>query len=374
MLSRRSMGLLVWSLLALAEGLLASTVFAAEPTSPPFYPDKTRLLVWRDAQGKEHPISSVADWQIRRAHIRANMELVMGTLPDASRAVPLDVRVVETIDKPGYRLRKITFAPEADDRVPAWLLLPNDDAWEPGDKPARKPAILCLHQTTRQGKDEPAGQGGLSNLHYAQELAERGYVTLAVDYPNFGEYTFDPYARGYASATMKGIWNHRRAIDLLQSLDEVDPERLGVIGHSLGGHNSMFVAAFDERIKCIVSCCGFCSFRRYYDGDLAGWSHQGYMPRIREVYHTDPARMPFDFTEIVGLLAPRAFLAVAPVEDGNFAVAGVRECIAAAQPVYKLYEAEERLAADYPPGGHDFPPAARERAYRWFDKHLQAPQ
>ena len=87
--------------------------------------------------------------------------------------------------------------------------------------------MLCLHQTTKIGKGEPAGVGGNSNLHYAAELAARGYVTLAPDYPNFGDYSFDPYAHGYESATMKGIWNHMRAVDLLQSLSEVDPQRIG---------------------------------------------------------------------------------------------------------------------------------------------------
>lgn len=351
-------------LIVLLHGMSIVHVVRATEPGAPFYADKHNLLVWRDADGDEHKILSVADWQHRRDHILANMQLVMGEMPRAARAVPLDMQVLETHEKPGYLLQKVTFATEPDDRVPAWLLTPTAHA-------SKMPAVLCLHQTTKIGKDEPAGQGGLPNLHYAQELAERGYVTLAVDYPNFGEYECDPYARGYASATMKGIWNHRRAVDLLASLERVDPERMGVIGHSLGGHNSLFVAAFDERLRCIVSCCGFCSFRRYYDGDLAGWSHRGYMPRIRDEYGADPARMPFDFTEIVALLAPRAFLAVAPVDDENFAVAGVRECLAAAQPIYALYGAEDRLAADYPAGGHDFPTAARQRSYAWLDRFLK---
>ena len=83
---------------------------------------------------------------------------------------------------------------------------------------------------------------------------------------------------------MKGIWNHTRAVDLLQSLPEVDAERIGCIGHSLGGHNTIFVGVFDTRLKVLVSSCGFNSFFKYYGGDLTGWSHKGYMPRIAEVY------------------------------------------------------------------------------------------
>jgi len=78
-----------------------------------------------------------------------------------------------------------------------------------------------------------------------------------------------------------------------------------VIGHSLGGHNSIFVAVFDRRIKAVVSSCGFTSFAKYKGGNLAGWSHKEYMPRIAEVYHYNPAEMPFDFTEVLASLAPR---------------------------------------------------------------------
>jgi pimeloyl-ACP methyl ester carboxylesterase len=255
--------------------------------------------------------------------------------------------------------------------LPAYLLIPDSVVRQHGQPRHRAPAVLVPHQTINIGKDEPAGLGMQPNKHIAKHLAERGYITLAPDYPNFGEYKIDVYSRGYASATMKGIWNHMRCADYLQSLPEVDPERIGVIGHSLGGHNSMFVAAFDERIKCVVSNCGFNSFPHYMKGDLAGWSHKGYMPRIREVYEARPEKMPFDFTEVVAALAPRPFLASAPVHDGNFAVEGVKECITAARPVYDLFGAGDRLAANYPECGHDFPPEVREVAYAWLDRWLK---
>ena len=75
--------------------------------------------------------------------------------------------------------------------------------------------MLCLHQTIAIGKDEPVGLGANPDLDYARELAERGYVAIAPDYPNFGEYKSDVYALGYASASMKAIWNNIRAVDLL---------------------------------------------------------------------------------------------------------------------------------------------------------------
>ena len=83
--------------------------------------------------------------------------------------------------------------------MPAWLLIP--DAARDGT--VRRPAVLCLHQTIAIGKDEPVGLGTNLELAYARELAARGYVALAPDYPNFGEYKVDVYSLGYASATMK---------------------------------------------------------------------------------------------------------------------------------------------------------------------------
>lgn len=353
---------LPFMLLLFAAGCLAAA---------PFYDDKTHLLVYLDDQGREHQITMKDDWAKRRAHILANMQEVMGPLPEAARKVPLDVRIVEEVKEAKYTRKKLTLAVEKGDRLPAYLLVPQGSLRGLTPPAQRLPAVLVLHQTIKIGKDEPAGLGQQPNKHIAKHLAERGYVTLAPDYPNFGDYQIDVYQKGYASASMKGIWNHMRCVDLLQSLPEVDPDRIGVIGHSLGGHNSMFVGVFDERIKCIVSNCGFNSLPRYMKGNLAGWSHKGYMPRIRERYELKPAKMPFDFTEVVAALAPRPFLASAPIGDDNFDVQGVKDCIAAAQPVYELLGAKDRLAANYPDCAHDFPPEVREVAYAWLDRWLK---
>lgn len=334
------------------------------PKAPP-YRDHTRLEVYLDDKGAEHPVRSRADWEKRRRHILAGMQAVMGPLPGPERKVPLDAQVLEETATDTFVRKKISFRPEKDDRVPAYLFLPKG-----GKK--RKAAVLCLHQTTRIGKGEPAGLGGLPNLHYARELAERGYVTLAPDYPNFGEYAFDPYARGYASGSMKAIWNNMRAIDLLQSLPEVDPDRIGCIGHSLGGHNTMFTGAFDTRIQALVSSCGFTAFGSYFQGNLTGWTGPAYMPLIREVKREGgwAKHMPFDFHEVAAAFAPRAFFTNSPLRDDNFEVGGVREVMARAAPIYRLFGAEEKLVAVYPDSGHDFPTPQRLEAYAFLDRWL----
>jgi hypothetical protein len=171
---------------------------------------------------------------------------------------------------------------------------------------------------------------------------------------------------------MKGIWNHRCAVDLLQSLPEVNGTQIGCIGHSLGGHNAVFLAVFEPRIRVVVSSCGFNSFARYRHGKLADWSHQGYMPRIASEFGNSAAKVPFDFTELLGALAPRPVFINAPLRDDDFEVEGVRDCVSAAAPVYQLHESPELLEAVYPDAGHDFPPDVRSRAYTFLGRHLRA--
>jgi dienelactone hydrolase len=299
-----------------------------------------------------------------QVRLRKNMQLVMGPLPSESEKVPLDVKILAEEKLEKFTRIRLTFAAEKDDRVPAYLLVPTQSN-------GKLPAMLCLHQTIKIGKDEPAGLGGSPNLQYALHLAERGYVTLAPDYPSFGDYAFDFKKSRFQSGSMKAIWNNMRAIDLLQSRPEVDPKRIGVIGHSLGGHNAMFTAAFDDRIAAIVSICGFTSFAKYYGGDLRGWSSDRYMPLIASNYNSDPKKVPFDFSDIVTAFAPRPFLASAPLHDANFEVSGVRDVIASAKPTYQVLGCSEKLQVNYPDCGHDFPADARRTANEFLDRWLK---
>jgi dienelactone hydrolase len=352
----------------LAAAALYSSVAAirADDPAPPAYGEHQDLSYYLNARGARHRILSIADWNIRRAHILALMQSVMGPLPKPARPIPLDMRIVKEVPLGPIVRRKIEYYTDsAGRRVSAHLFLPRESK-------GKRPAVLCLHQTVKIGKDEPAGLGGKPNLHYALELAQRGYVTLAPDYPSFGEYKYDFNPNeGYVSGTMKAIYDNMRAIDLLQSLPEVDPDRIGCIGHSLGGHNTIFTAAFDTRIKAAVSNCGFTRFHKYYGGKLKGWTSPRYMPRIASAYDSDPDRVPFDFAEIVAVIAPRAFLASSPLHDNNFEVSGVRDVIAAARPIYALFGKADNLSANYPDCQHDFLPAAREVAYSFLDRQLK---
>ncbi|MEX0611251.1 MAG: alpha/beta fold hydrolase, partial [Pirellulales bacterium] len=279
---------------------------------------------------------------------------------------PLEMEIVEEHEADGLVRRKLAYHTDRRDyKVTAWLLMPA------GNKPERRPAVLCLHQTTPHGKDSPVGLSDRPSMHYALELARRGYVTLSPDYPSLGEHQHDFDADDYESGSMKAIYDNIRAVDLLQSLPEVDSERIGCIGHSLGGHNALFTAVFDERIKAVVTSCGFTSFHKYMGGDLHGWSGPRYMPRVASHYNFSPDRMPFDFPEVLAAIAPRAVFIVAPLHDDNFEVSGVRDTVKAARPIYDLLGRGTRLYVTHPDCEHDFPKAPRQSAYTFLDDHLR---
>ena len=319
------------------------------------------LIEYVDSNGHERSVANLQDWVKRREEILENMQLVMGPVPGPEKKVPLEVEVHESEQLPGLTRSRISYASEKGHRVPAYLLVPD------GLKgPA--PALLSLHGTSG-GKGRTAGVGKEYPL-YTLEPAQRGYVTIAPDYVTLGDNLVDPIQMGYASGTMKGIWDHIRAVDVLESMPEVDGSRIGVLGLSLGGHNALFSAVFDERLKAAVTSSGFDSFFDYMDGDLTGWCQDRYMPRIRNVYGKDPAKMSFDFHEVVAAIAPRPVFVHAPLSDSNFKVESVRKCLKAAGAVYQLFDAEEDLVAIYPEGGHGFPPEAREQAYAFLDRVL----
>ncbi len=332
-----------WMLVAVAALLFLSRA-AAPAFAEPRYPDHKRLLYYLDEQGREQPVKSADDWAKRREHILLGMQQAMGPLPDRAKLSALDIKEVgERLERKEYVRLSISFVAEVidgkEDRVPAYLYLPRGDA---GDnegnkndskdkkeaKAKRRPAMLAVHQTHPLGKGDVDFEKGRTNRCYASELAARGYVVLAPDYPSFGDYKFDFQAAfksgRYASGTMKGIFNHMRCLDLLQARDDVDGDRIGVIGHSLGGHNAIFLGVFDTRVKVIVTSCGWTPFHDYYGGKIAGWTSDRYMPRLRDVYKLDADQVPFDFYELVAALAPRAFFSNSPLRDLALAPAGER--------------------------------------------------
>jgi dienelactone hydrolase len=336
--------------------------------------DRENLLEFRDDKGAIAPVRSIGDWQKRRAEILAGAQKVMGPLPGPVKRVPLDVKVEEEVDCGSYVRRYITYLAEPDSRVPAYLLIPK--AVLDGSAGEARPGVLCLMGTNRDiGSKVVVGLGGpkgLPNRNYGQELAERGYVTIAPFYPHMGHYKPDLKKLGYQSGTMKAIWDNIRAIDLLASIPGVKQGGFGAIGHSLGGHNAIYTAVFEDRIKVIVSSCGFDSYLDYKDASAwqpgRGWAQELYMPKILD---TPLAGIPFDFHELIGALAPRPFFANAPIRDSNYKWRSVDRVVAAAAQIYQLYNVPGLIQAEHPDSIHDFPTPARHLSYTWIERALK---
>lgn len=332
------------------------------------------LLSYTSSAGKKSVISTKPEWEIKRAWILSNMEMVMGKLPERAHLPPMNIQFIDSVRETNYTRYKISFTAAENETVIAYLYVPVQTA---GLK--KLPAMLALHPTGGGGKKIADGQGNLQNRAYAKELADRGYVVIAPDYPGFGDAKdYDYKADRYQSGTMKSIFDNMRCIDLLQSRPDVDPKNIGVIGHSLGGHGAIFTAAFDTRLKVAVSSCGWTPMHHYFNGDslaaqkyggkLWPWAKETYMPLIQTQYGLDPDRLPFDFDEVIAAIAPRSFFSVSPVNDANFDVNGVKEGIVNIEGVYSFLNVPGNLQVRYPDSRHDFPPTARWQAYQFIDK------
>jgi dienelactone hydrolase len=328
--------------------------------------DRTNPLLYHGLNDRILEGKTIGDWKKRRAEILDGMQEVMGRLPGKEKRCALDVQILQEIDCGQYVRRLISYASEPNSRVPAYLLIPKRAL-------ARKeklPGILCLHPTDMLlGHKVVVGLSEKNNRAYASELAERGFIALAPAYPLMANYEPDLQSLGYQSGTMKAIWDNMRGLDLLESLPYVKRGGFGAIGHSLGGHNAIYTAVFDERIKIIVSSCGFDSYLDYMNGNIRGWTSERYMPRL--LMYSPLAEIPFDFHELIAALAPRPMFVNAPKGDSNFKWQSVDEIAKAARTVYALYGAEKKLQVEHPDCGHDFPDEMRKKGYELMEKTLK---
>jgi dienelactone hydrolase len=346
--------------------IFCNVAFAAEFAVQTRLP-RTNLLVFHRANGETANVRTKSDWEKRRPEILRGMQQIMGPLPGKEKRCPLDVRICDEVDCGPYIRQTLGYASEPGSRTPAYLLIPKT-----APHSRRKiPAILALHPTDIEFGNRVVVEQLRNNYRaYAHDLAERGYVVLAPAYPLMANYQPDLKALGYSSGTMKAIWDNMRALDLLDSLPYIERHKIGAIGHSLGGHNAIFTAVFDSRIKAVVSSCGFDSFVDYYDGNIAGWTSERYMPRLID-YAKRLEEIPFDFHELLGALAARPVFISAPLHDSNFKWQSVDKTVEAAEPVYRLYHAGKPVHVEHPDCGHDFPAEIRTAAYEFLDKSLK---
>jgi dienelactone hydrolase len=312
-------------------------------------------------------------WEQRREDIRTRLFETIGTPPVARNT--RDIQVISEEKPGGYVRSKISYHVGEGERITAYLLHPEHLV-----KPA--PAILALHQTVRYGKDEVAGLNGCVDYAYGHELALRGYIVLAPDhltageriYPGKDSFDSGPFYEQYPGWSMvgKNLEDSRSAIDVLCMLDFVDKERIGVIGHSHGGHNAIFAAALDDRIGAVVSNCGLSVFSE--EDERMEWSlEEGYIyiPKLRKVF-LEGIEPPFDLHEVAALIAPRSWLNISSYFDRAY---GNQEFLAEAgtqlYQVYNLYKASKAFGYYMHGNDHSFPRSARDLAYGWLDRWLK---
>lgn len=140
------------------------------------------LLTYRDDAGEQQVGRERRDWLRRQAEIQQGVAAIMGRLPGVEKRCDLQMKTIEEVDCGSYVRRLITYQSEPGCHVPAYLCVPKS-LLSAGNLQSA-PAAICLHSTDDVvGHGVVVGLGGRTNRNYASELAERGWVTLAPNYP-----------------------------------------------------------------------------------------------------------------------------------------------------------------------------------------------
>jgi len=307
--------------------------------------------------------------------LRERLVPLLGRFPDP---YPLRMRVESEEQLDGYRRQRVSYAVEPRERVSAYLLLPDGIG-------ASCPSVLAIHQHAGQyylGKSEPAGLSADTMYHYGLELCRRGYVVLCPDHLCFEERRPPEYRRMEHRGIQDGNYERfeftrrllhgstlqtkylsdlQRALDLLQGLPMVDPDRIGIIGHSLGGQEVMWLAWYDPRVRVAVCSCGIGTLRTILR-DYVNHNFAAYVPGLLDVC---------DIDEFVADVAPTPFLMTAGDADGIFPIDGVRDIGATAATAYGAAGVQDAFELIVFPGGHGFPAHVRERSYAFIDRYLK---
>jgi len=320
---------------------------------------------------------TAAQWQQTRAGLLQNMAEWTGDIPPRG---DLDVREVYRREYFTHTEIKLTYQGEPGERIPAYLLIPRER------RGARLPAMFAAHQCACQcdiGKEQVVGKCvDWPDQAYGLELVREGYVVLAPDANKVGE-RWDPALREqwerctpntpeeqgqnrcctapggtWGPIRWKPVFDVMRGIDLLCQHELVDPERIGIIGHSLGADTIAWTMPLEPRIVAAVIS----------GGGLVDLNIRPYW-------------LPYD--EILKVIAPRPFFEVTGVHD--YANCGSddpnltddqrmekkRAAHASAQGVYDLLGHPDRLGRFEHDGGHCFPVAGRRAGYDWLNRWLR---
>jgi len=299
--------------------------------------------------------ASKAEWEGRRTTLAARLRAAMGLKPWPARS-PLNARVTGRAQREGYTIENLVF-----ESRPGFFVTAN--VYVPKGGPKRKPAVVVVpghamadgknHTVYRMGQlalvahgcivlsYDPIGQGERRRRGYSHAV---GYPALLVGWTNEGVIT----------------WDTIRAVDYLLSRPDVDPKRLGLTGNSGGGENTFYAMPIEPRFAAGAACCFVCSYRAWVKD---GGNHCicNHLPGI--------LRQMEEF-EIVGLNAPRPFLAANGSKDPIFPIAGTRRTMARAARIYGFYDAADRVRLFEAPLPHGWALPMRQAACGWLARWL----
>ncbi|MBE9510171.1 MAG: dienelactone hydrolase family protein [Bacteroidetes bacterium] len=306
-----------------------------------------------DSKGR--PIKSLSKWKKQRKVIKKRWLNYLGALePNPSPPV---LKVLKE-DRPKGLIRQLVeYESEPGIMVKGYLIKPQNIS-EP------LPGVVAMHSTSDKQMVYIAGVEEGRIVAFGYKLAQQGFVVfcpLCFLWHDKGERTYvqqverfhkhHPNSKGMA----KMLFDAQRAVDVLVNLEEVDSERIGAMGHSLGAKEVLYLAAFDDRVKVTVSNEGGIGI------DFSNWDDVWYLGKeIHNFGH--------QHHEILSLVAPKSFLLIGgDGYDGEKS----RPYIEAVLPVYDLYGNKRQNIELFSHGqGHSAIPAAEKRTYEWMKKYL----
>jgi dienelactone hydrolase len=299
---------------------------------------------------------AVADWEARRREVQTAWQQVLGPWP--SEKVPLQPEILATEELPTFTRQHVRYQVEPGVTTDGYLLTPR------GLK-GRGPAVVVFHQTTKTQAKQVAGiDDSNPELMHGQQLVERGYVVFCPRCFIFAEgsdYAGHVTAMQRTHPTRTGLarmtWDAMRAMDFLLTQPNVDPQRVGGLGHSLGAKEVLYAAAFDPRYRAVVFSEGGIGL------GFSNWEARWYLgPQIKT------PGFPREHHELLALIAPRGFLLLAGDSADNDRS---RSYLDAVRPIYRAYGAEAQLGWLNHRTGHRYPPAAQSTAEDFLAAQLK---
>lgn len=288
---------------------------------------------------------SGAEWSAGSAARRRELAEMLGLWPEPERT-PLNPVITSTEVSSDIEVRKLHF-----ESMPGLYVTGN--LYLPLEIEGSVPAVIyvCGHGQVKM--DGIAYGNKVYYQHHPTWFARHGYACLALDTIQLGElegihhgtYRENMWwwnSRGYTPAGVEA-WNGIRAIDYLQSLKEIDPDKIGITGRSGGGAYSWWIAALDERIKAAAPVAGITDLQNHVvDGVVEG--HCDCM------FHVNTYR--WDFDQVAALIAPRPLLILNTDSDPIFPLDGVYRLFTRTRKVYESLGHPDHIGLVITPGSH----------------------